>query len=185
MSNIKVLPIKELKDKHSLDVFIETGCSGGDGVAMGLRSGFASIFSCDICYDEYLRSQERFKENRGVCILYSKSKVFLFSFLPKMRGRKILFWLDAHLPKEDNRYPSEDIFPLYEELQTISTFVEKCVILIDDIDMLCWEHKKKPINIQEDKIRYILIDEIKGLFPDYNYSFLDNGKVLLMEPKEW
>ena len=48
MTQLRHLPISMLKQRFDLNVMVETGTEGGDGVVTGLSCGFDEVLSCEI-----------------------------------------------------------------------------------------------------------------------------------------
>lgn len=111
------------------DLFIETGTNGGDAVAWALECGASEVLSCepdDACYES---ASFRFLGDHRVMITKAFSEDWLPLALPACRGRRPVFWLDAH---------GESQSPILKELDAIlKSGVKPKAILVDDVR--CWK----------------------------------------------
>lgn len=112
--------------KGGCDVFVETGTYRGAGVTLAVLAGFQEIHTIDI--KDQLPSGYRHGV-REIFYHIGDSAKILSEILPKLRGRKIMFWLDAHSQGFEGE---EENFPLLRELREIYKREEDDIILIDD-----------------------------------------------------
>jgi hypothetical protein len=112
--------------KGDCDVFIETGTFQGAGITLAIEAGFTEIHSIDIKHQIPSSYQH---ELENIHLYIGDSADVLNRILPKLKGRKIMFWLDAHSQMMEGE---EDNYPLMRELDTICLEVQTATILIDD-----------------------------------------------------
>lgn len=125
------LQINTLK-KYPNPIFVETGSSMGDGIAMAIRCGFNKIFSTEINPDKYKHCQERFSSeiNSGTVNLILGDSVNTFPLILEKINQPTTFWLDAHW---DDGPKGELLCPLVNEINLIHAHPISChTLLIDD-----------------------------------------------------
>ena len=115
--------VNMLRSRYNIHVAIETGSLYGH-TATFLASTFDEIHTIEIVPSNYLTSQNTlYPFPNAVCHLGSSEEV-LKELLPLLKGKSLLFYLDAHW----NEY-----WPLLNELEEISkTHKDNCIIIIDD-----------------------------------------------------
>lgn len=99
MGRITRHPIAEWRKRYSLDCFVETGTWRGDGVQAALDAGFERVYSVEQSPMLARAARERFRDCPSVGILTGNSPAVLRWLVPQLEGRRILWWLDAHLPE--------------------------------------------------------------------------------------
>ncbi len=114
--------------KDNCDCFIETGTYKGDGITLAVLAGFTEIHSIDIEDQLPLNYQHGLKD---IHRYIGDSPKVLDELLPRLKDKKIMFWLDAHSQMFEGE---EENYPLLRELQVIRKHREdkRDVILIDD-----------------------------------------------------
>ena len=118
--------LREYKEKHGAEVFIETGAYRGDAIHMAVALGFKDIRSVEIDPDLYNLVRERFENIPHVYLWLGDSVMILPEMLKGVVGRTI-FWLDAHINET----------PLLQELEIIANMDSKDhIIMIDDMRCL-------------------------------------------------
>jgi hypothetical protein len=135
MGNLSSIPIREYRINFGLTCFVETGTAGGGGVDTGIRAGFTNLLSCEIDKKYYEETINRFKGMRGVKIFYGASVNVLPCMLSLCANSNILFWLDAHLPINEQKLKSSLVFPLESEIEVIKSIrdISEDVFIIDDL----------------------------------------------------
>ncbi len=112
--------------------FVETGTSGGNAIALALKTGnFTEIYSMDIYLPHVKFAKSRFTHEPQVHILQGDTSSGLRAII-KSLDKPITFWLDAHRgePGPEN----EKNTPLMEELDQIKEHpIKTHTILIDDL----------------------------------------------------
>jgi hypothetical protein len=113
--------------KGDCDVFIETGTFQGAGITLAIEAGFTEIHSIDI-KPQIPSNYQHGLEN--IHLYIGDSAEVLEGLLPKLKGRKIMFWLDAHSQIMEGE---EENFPLLRELLVIrESKLKNATFLIDD-----------------------------------------------------
>ena len=121
--------LKSYKDKHKLNILIETGTYLGDMV-YAQRNNFNSIYSIEIQSFLYEAAKRRFKNFKHINILKGDSGKVLNEIMPKI-NEPALIWLDGHY--SGGITGKSDInCPIYSELGAIFSTPNDNVILIDD-----------------------------------------------------
>jgi len=117
--------IGELKKTYCLEVFVETGTYKGSGVAEALKY-FDSVYSIEANGDFCREVQSKYPLSK---ILRCDSTEGIGRILPDITGKRVLWWLDAHLGSVERPYPLKD------ELHAIMTGrdTRKDVLLMDDL----------------------------------------------------
>lgn len=193
MTQLSWLPITELRNKHHLDVFIETGTGGGDGIVTAIGAGFTECYSCDVnpkCLEVALGKTSAKGWNKYVNYYLSESPDFLRDVLKKIHSKRVMFWLDAHLSEDCKGKVFSYAIPLEDELKTIldNRYVGNDVIIIDDAVLFDegLRHPKFDIKKYVDQPELLINREkIIELLPNHNFLILDIAeKVFLFTPKE-
>ena len=173
MSNLSSMPIADYREKYNLTALLETGTEGGFGVSIALRAGFKRIYSCEIVFDLYNESMEKYGDKKEVHLFYGSSLEVLPAMLDLVQEDKVLFWLDAHMTvDEKGLYSKEDRFPLIQELSMIlwKRDCKEDAFLIDDIDLYTADFENS---------------EILKLFPNHFYEMhhpTESDKTLMLFP---
>lgn len=207
MSELREIPgIPELITKHSLSIFIETGCDRGAGLFYAQELGIPNRLSCDI-RPESVKNGEPYGT-----VLLSDSREFITMMAGFPLGTPpCLFWLDAHVPEI---YGAQgEFWPLGDELRILSkkAGIAKDVIICDDMQFIPDEHNPtfNPGSMDQlligiaaikgeapgsrgpeyQKLYEIFkshdLTEILGLYPNHKANWLQVGQgILILEPKE-
>lgn len=123
---------KEVFQKYSNPVFIETGSYYGDGIAQALETGFKEVYSIELSPYLHAKCVERFQSNPHVHLYQGDSSVVLKDILENLH-EQATFWLDGHY-SEGETAKGKSCTPILEELALIATHPIKChTILIDDV----------------------------------------------------
>lgn len=148
--------------KGDCDVFIETGTYKLEGVKLALAAGFMEIYTIDIKEHttEYLQT------GMANLVRYYDDSATVFNwFLPKLKGRKPFFWLDAHSQLTEGE---EDNFPLLRELEEIKkSGISNATILIDDF--LFMSHKEIT-----GWTKKLIERKVREINPSYRIEYLSN-----------
>lgn len=140
--------LRWLGQRFDLDTLIETGTSEGSCI-VALQHDFKKIYSCELSPHYYQKSVVRCKSISHALIYQADSRDFLEGLLPKLYGKPVLFWLDAHVSAPDSADAGD---PLPRELELINQFSPNSVVVIDDmlsdklpqvieqgVDLIHWE----------------------------------------------
>ncbi|CCB88026.1 O-methyltransferase [Simkania negevensis] len=112
-----------LKKAYSINSVIETGTFMGNTTVF-LSLLFDDVYTIEIVEKTYNATSGKLKDYPNVQCFLGSSDVVLVDLLPKLEGKRTLFYLDAHW---------ENHWPLRQELIEISkTHHDNCVIVIDD-----------------------------------------------------
>jgi len=152
-----------LKKAYHLDSAVETGTFMGN-TTVYLSLLFDAVYTVEIVEKTYQETANKLKSFPNVRCLLGSSDHVLSRLLPKLVGKRVLFYLDAHW---------EDYWPLRDELKEIGkTHYDNCVIMIDDFkvpdrqDILFDKYKE-----DECSLDYIK-NELKQVFSDYEIHYL-------------
>ena len=148
MGGIQIFEINDIKNKHNLTYFIETGTGIGSSLvnvlSRTMNNRFDKYISIEISNDLYnkcLPIKQNFT-NCNIELINSNSHDGLEIILSKIDNDKnILFWLDAHFPDADHngvsyhKYEKQLRIPLEEEIKIIKKYrnQNKDYIIIDDL----------------------------------------------------
>ena len=170
-----------LKAKYHIDTAIETGTYQGSTTALFGRL-FDEVHTIEIAEDTYNATKDALKSYANIhCHLGSSEKV-LKELLPTVKGKPVLFYLDAHWL---------DHWPLLEELQEIAkTHKDNCIVVIDDIKVP--GKKKFPFDAygnHECSHEYVK-ENLGEVFTDYTFHYILPKSVhsrakFVAIPKKW
>jgi hypothetical protein len=170
MSNLSMLPIRQLKDICGLNMMIETGAEAGYGIDTGLKAGVNTVYSCEILEGRFDKLIKKYETDCRVTLYHGSSKRMLPKMIEEIKGGSVFYWLDAHLPNchdAANNYSIKEILPLTDEIEALKNSVDD-VICIDDLclfdhrfrhkdfDLQRWTHNKGERDMPVDKIRDIM-----------------------------
>lgn len=123
--------VEALQQALPLDIFVETGTFKGDGIER-VRDRFSEIRSVELSNDWHDRVRERFAGEAHVHLVQGHSAQVLTEWMPTLRHRSVLFFLDAHWCVADNTAGETSQCPLLDELHSIGSLNDESVIVIDD-----------------------------------------------------
>lgn len=152
-----------LKKVYDIDVAVETGTFRGN-TTVYLSLLFDEVYTVELDGHTYLDTAYRLKEFSNVRCLLGNSVKILADLLPKLEGKRVLFYLDAH---RDGSSPLRG-----ELLEISSTHRDNCVIVIDDFKVPGRE--EIPFDRyrgQECAFDYIN-EQIGEVFSDYEIHYL-------------
>lgn len=129
--------INSYRERHRLDILIETGTFFGDTVEY-FKGKFKKVYSIELAEDLAKKAQQRFAGDSNVEIMQGDSGKILKKMLPAI-NEPVLFWLDGHYSSEffvgdefiQTARTDKDT-PIEEELNSILASAISHVILIDD-----------------------------------------------------
>ena len=123
---------KELFQKYSNPIFIETGTWHGDGVQQALDAGFTNVASFELSMELHQMCLKRFEDKPNVILFQGDSADELPKFI-KHITTPITFWLDGHFSGGDTAMGKQNT-PLLQELDAIKEHpIKTHTILIDDL----------------------------------------------------
>jgi len=116
-----------------LNSFVETGTYEGASVRAVLPF-FDEIHTIELSDELRSQAEEAFAESPQVHVHGGRSEEALGKLVPKIRnkGKRTLFWLDAHWSDEPASAGEDQACPLLGELAAIETLGTDSVVLIDD-----------------------------------------------------
>lgn len=117
--------LRDLRQRHTLPNFVETG-TGGGVTAMMMSPLFERVWTIELCGQASAYASMCLSRFNNVTALQGYSPEFLRVF---SRDKPTLFWLDAHWCGGPRLGPE---CPLLEELDAIGGLDDGSVILIDD-----------------------------------------------------
>jgi len=152
-----------LKKTYDINTAIETGTFKGNTTVF-LSLLFDDVYTIEIVESTYKTTTSKLKDYPNVQCFLGSSEVVLVDLLPKIKGQRALFYLDAHW---------EDHWPLREELKEISkTHHDNCVIVIDDFkvpgrkDIPFDKYKTKECSLEYIK------DQLKLVFSECDIHYI-------------
>lgn len=116
--------------KYPGDVWIETGCGGGETLRAARRAGYKKLFGCDLRKDLIDIAK---KIARNIKVEVCDSPKFLERKLVQESkgGQRVTIFLDAHKTDEEDLYGT---YPLRKEIQTICMYARsRPLVMIDDM----------------------------------------------------
>ncbi len=170
-----------LKKKYHIDTAIETGTFKGSTTTLFARL-FDHVHTIEISAPAYQTAKETLKPYENIhCHLGSSEKV-LSEILPSVKGKPVLFYLDAHW---------EEHWPLRQELEEISkTHRDNCIIVVDDIKVP--GKKRIPYDkYGENECSHEYIKtELDKVFSEYTFHYIIPKSVnsrakFVAIPKKW
>jgi predicted O-methyltransferase YrrM len=116
--------VQLVKDLH-IECIIETGTFRGTTTAF-LSETFPSIdiYTIEVNDKNFSKAEENLKPYTNIKLIYGSSEKKLEEILPTLKGKRLLFYLDAHW---------EEYWPLLDEFEAIrKNAKDNCCIVIDD-----------------------------------------------------
>lgn len=167
-----------------IECIIETGTFRGTTTAF-LSETFPHlpIYTAEVSFKQFLEAEANLKPFQNIKLLCGSSEKVLESLLPNLKGKRILFYLDAHW---------EDYWPLLDEMEAISkTCKDNCCIVIDDFKVPFRQFQHDKYDDQPLDIEYIE-EKMNKVYSTPFYFFNDRstrqgravGKVYIV-PENW
>jgi hypothetical protein len=114
-----------------LEAFVETGTFEGATAALAApRVG--EVHTVELSEEFYRRARERLGELNSVHVYHGDSAAVLKKLRPRLTGRGVLYWLDAHWCDAGSTAGAESQCPLLDELAAIEKLNDDSAILVDD-----------------------------------------------------
>jgi hypothetical protein len=113
-----------------LGVFVETGTFKGD-TAHSVAPFFERVYTIELSDSLFPSAAARFEQLPHVSVIHGDSPNVLRQMHESLRGRAVLYWLDAHWCGPYTGGETREC-PLLEELQAIASLNHRSVVLIDD-----------------------------------------------------
>jgi hypothetical protein len=100
-------------------------------MAEALRRNVHDVYSVELDRTLAEEARRRFRRARNVTIIEGDSGSVLPELVPELRGRRVLYWLDAHFSGASTARGDGDT-PILSELAVTLPRPESIVVLIDD-----------------------------------------------------
>ncbi len=126
---VKLFKIRELQQKYSCKLFVETGTYKGDMI-YALKSNFEQLISVELSELYYKNAVDKFRKDKNVKLYFGDSGLLMPQIIKEI-DVKSLFWLDGHF-SSGNTAQGELDCPIFGELDAIFTSNYSHVLLIDD-----------------------------------------------------
>lgn len=180
VSDTVVQLVRDLK----IDCIIETGTFRGTTTAF-LSETFPTIdiYTIEVDFKTYLQAEENLKPYKNVKLLSGSSEKVLEALLPQLKGKRILFYLDAHW---------QEYWPLLDEFEAIrKASKDNCCIVIDDFKVPFRQFQHDNYKDQPLDVDYIE-QKMNEVYTNPFYFFNDRttrvpravGKIYIV-PGEW
>jgi hypothetical protein len=166
----------ELKKRFNYDTIIETGTNIGNTTNL-LSNIFKKVYTCEL-KKEYSSYWDELKQNSKIEIYEETSTTFLPKIFSKLNNDNFYLYLDAHGIIDDTNHQKS---PLLSELEIVSKFGYKPIIMIHDFDSKRngWEFDKiyneninEYVSLDWDYIK----DSIEKIYGKNNYILHTNTK---------
>ena len=129
-NSVKQIAIAYYQKKYAISTLVETGTYLGDMVEAQKRR-FKNIVSIELSNALFDKANERFKNEKNICIMFGDSGKVLIDVMSKL-NEPAIFWLDGHF-SEGITAQGEKECPIFEELNAILNAPQlRHVLLIDD-----------------------------------------------------
>ncbi|WP_193211624.1 hypothetical protein [Luteolibacter marinus] len=126
----------EYKQRHGLEILVETGTFKGDTVE-AMRGEFRKVYSIELAEHFYLEAKKRFAGVSNVDLRQGDSGKVMAGLVTELDA-PTLFWLDGHYSGGDTAQGDLNC-PVWGELEAIfSGCKQPFVVLIDDAR--CFRH---------------------------------------------
>lgn len=170
-----------VKKLYGLELAVETGTYKGNTTTL-LSQIFDSVHTFEINASYYTKAQAHFASYHNIHSHLGSSAENLREFLPTVKNRRTLFYLDAHW---------QNYWPLLNELEVISkTHRDNCIIVVDDIKVP--NRPDIPYDVYgKDECSYEYIqDKLDKIFSSYTIHYLIPNRTfshakLVAIPKRW
>lgn len=152
-----------LKRDYQIDTVIETGTFLGATTA-GFSLLFNEVHTIEIIPDTYNAAKFNLAKFENIKCYQGSSPIVLREILPTLKGKRILFYLDAHW---------ESYWPLLDEILEIAkTHENNCIIVIDDFKVPGrGDIPYDTLGPYECSHEYVATN-LNKVFSDYSYHYL-------------
>jgi hypothetical protein len=163
-----------LSELLPLEVFVETGTFEGASVETALAY-FDELHTVELSDELFARAAARFEDSPAVHLHHGPSSEVLFTLSRRLRGRSILYWLDAHFCGRGSAGDALQC-PLLAELDAIGSLGARSVVLIDDARLFMAPPPAPLIAEQWPSFRDVLTG-LSRLNPDHELIVIDDVMV--------
>lgn len=122
--------IKELKEKFSIEHFIETGTYKGV-TAKWASEEFKKVSTIELSEQHYRQNLKKYKNIPSINFVFGSSRTCIKKIITENKNDKMLFWLDAHPCGAYTAGESVE-WPILKEIEIINELVDDAFIFIDD-----------------------------------------------------
>jgi predicted O-methyltransferase YrrM len=175
--------VQLVKDLH-IDCIVETGTFRGTTTAF-LSENFPTldIYTIEVDFKTFLQAEHNLKSFKNIKLLCGSSEKVLEDLLPRLKDKRILFYLDAHWEK---------YWPLLDEFEAIrKNAKDNCCIVIDDFKVPYRQFQYDTYEKQPLDVDYIQ-EKMNEVYKTPFYFFNDRstresravGKIYII-PGEW
>lgn len=126
---VKEALVLEYKNKHQINILVETGTYLGDMV-WAQRQEFEQIYSIELSKELASDATRRFKKYSHITIIQGDSGKVMPKLIPEIQDRAI-FWLDAHYAGGTTARGDKDC-PAVEEIKAIMASDIEHILIVDD-----------------------------------------------------
>ncbi len=123
--------VRALTEVFPFTTFVETGTFEGDTVR-AVRGLFPEIHTIELSETLYTGAAEAFRHTEGIHVWQGRSADQLRKLRQMLKGRQVLYWLDAHWCVAEGTAGQGSECPLLDELDAIECLGGADVVLIDD-----------------------------------------------------
>ena len=163
VSDTVVKLINDLK----IECIIETGTFRGKTTAF-LSETFPNldIYTIEVNFKNFLEAEQNLKPYKNITLICGSSEKKLEELLPTLKGKRLLFYLDAHW---------EEYWPLLDEFEAIrKNAKDMCCIVIDDFKVPYRQFQHDAYKGQPLDVDYIQ-DKMNGVYTTPFYFFNDRS----------
>jgi len=112
--------------------YIETGAHKGDRL-LEVQSRFEAVVGVELDFVYAAHAKARVRYFPHVRVLFGDSREILPKLLRLQRGAPVFVHLDAHYCEADPPLENRGTFPLWSELQAVSSYPGAVVLSVDDV----------------------------------------------------
>jgi len=165
--------VAALKRVLPLDVLVETGTFRGDTVEL-VKDQFGEILTVELSPEYCEAARSRFADLRHVDIVHGDSAKVLTEWIPRLRERSVLYFLDAHWCVADNTAGEASQCPLLAEIKAIDRLNAESLVVIDDARLFL-APPPAPHEISQWPSLNEVIEALRGLSDDHLVMVLNDN----------
>lgn len=156
---------KNVLSKYPNEIFIETGTSVGDGVALALECGFKKIYTIEINPELVLMNRWKFESYKDRVKVICGDSFQVLKVLLQIIDQPCTFWLDGHW---DGGPAGSHRCPLLFELEEIASHhIKNHKILVDDRRLFGDLNHHWGREVTESRV----VESLKKINSDYTISY--------------
>lgn len=165
----------------NVEVFVETGTFEGDSLAIASRK-VAECHSVELSQTYFDGARERFAGQPNIHLHLGESAAFLRAVAPRIAGRSVLYWLDAHWCAAENTAGQDSQSPILEEIKAIDKLCQSHTLCIDDARLyLC--PPPAPHRYTDWPDFYSVITALLRVAPEHRFMVLND--VIIVYPQDF